>query len=195
MKVFSLTILMFLAGYLNLYASGTNGNSDVPSSGAPHFFTDNNRPPVPILGKVTNADGEPLAGATVSEKGVGNTVITQDDGSFSINVRDVTSVLVVSFVGFETREIVVGTQVMLTIALQDAGTMSDVVVIGYGTSRKRDLTGAISSLSEKDLNPGAITNPLQQIAGRAPGVSVRQVGNEPGSNPNVRIRGITSNWW
>lgn len=192
MKVFSLTILMFLAGYLNLYASGTNLTSDVHPPDVPHFFIDDNRPPVPIQGKVTNAEGEPLSGATVSEKGVGNTVTTKDDGSFSINVRNESSVLIISFVGFETREVIVGTQVMLTVALQDAGTMSDVVVIGYGTALKRDLTGSVSSLSEKDLNPGAITNPLQQIAGRAPGVSVRQEGSEPGSMPNVRIRGITS---
>lgn len=151
------------------------------------------RPPISISGKVTNAEGEPLSGATVTEKGGNNSVTTSEDGTFALNVNSQSSVLVVSFVGFETREVVVGTQVMLSITLQpDAGRLSDVVVIGYGTSRKRDLTGSVSSLSEKDLNPGAITNPLQQMAGKAPGVNVRQSGSEPGSAPNVRIRGITS---
>lgn len=151
------------------------------------------RPAIPISGKVTGAEGEPLSGATVSEKGSSNSVVTKADGSFSLNVTGENSVLVISFVGFETRELTVGSQVMLSIALQpDAGRLTDVVVIGYGTARKKDLTGSVASLSEKDLNPGAITNPLQQMAGRAPGVSVRQEGSEPGSRPNVRIRGITS---
>jgi TonB-dependent starch-binding outer membrane protein SusC len=148
---------------------------------------------ITVQGKITNENGGPLSGATVTEKGINNAVTTRQDGSFSINVSSEQSVLVVSYVGYDLQEIRVGSQRLITIQLQQrSGALADVVVVGYGTTRKRDLTGAVSSISEKELNPGAITNPLQQIAGRAPGVNVRQAGSEPGSAPNVRIRGITS---
>jgi TonB-dependent SusC/RagA subfamily outer membrane receptor len=70
--------------------------------------------------------------------------------------------------------------------------LSEVVVVGYGTVRKKDLTGAVSTVGAKDLNPGAVTNPLQQLDGKAAGVNITQVGSEPGVPPTIRIRGITS---
>src|SRR5690606_41166904 len=70
--------------------------------------------------------------------------------------------------------------------------LEQVVVVGYGTQKRRDVTGAVATISSEDLNQGPITNPLQQISGKAAGVHVNQVGGEPGSAPNVRIRGISS---
>ena len=70
--------------------------------------------------------------------------------------------------------------------------LSEVVVVGYGTAKKSDLTGSVSNLLAKDLNPGPVTNPLQQLQGKAAGVNITQVGDEPGVAPNIRIRGITS---
>ncbi len=148
---------------------------------------------ITIAGKVTGDINEPLPGATITEKGTTNAVTTNQEGSFAITVRNENSVLVISFIGYEQREVRVGNQTSITVQLsQQTNLLTGIVVIGYGTASKKDLTGAVSTISEKELNPGAVTSPLQQIAGRAPGVSVRQVGSEPGDAPNVRIRGITS---
>jgi TonB-dependent starch-binding outer membrane protein SusC len=173
--ILKLSIIFLFAFCLNVSANGFS------------------QPQITVQGKVTGENGEPLSGATVTEKGINNAVTTRQDGSFSITVSGERSILVISFVGYEEQEFRVGNQNSITVQLQQrSNALADVVVIGYGTARKKDLTGAVSTISEKDLNPGAVTNPLQQIAGRAPGVNVRQVGSEPGNAPSVRIRGITS---
>ena len=76
--------------------------------------------------------------------------------------------------------------------LPDATDLQEIVVVGYGTASKRDVTGAVSSIGAKDMNQGAIVNPLSLISGKAAGVNITQVGSEPGSTPSVRIRGISS---
>ncbi|MFI5159279.1 MAG: SusC/RagA family TonB-linked outer membrane protein, partial [Sphingobacteriales bacterium] len=88
---------------------------------------------------------------------------------------------------------ITATDVMPTIQLvPNQKSLNEVVVVGYGTAKKSDLTGAVATISSKDLNPGAVTNPLQQLAGKAAGVNITEVGSEPGVSPSIRIRGITS---
>jgi TonB-dependent starch-binding outer membrane protein SusC len=146
-----------------------------------------------VSGTVKDADGDVLPSVTVLVKGTMTGTATDINGNYSLSVPDENSTLIFSFIGFTTQEVPVNNRQVINISLQTELTaLNEVVVIGYGTQDKRDITGAMSSISEKDFNAGPVTNPLQQIAGRAAGVNINQVGSEPGQAPNIRIRGITS---
>ncbi|MFA9393025.1 MAG: SusC/RagA family TonB-linked outer membrane protein [Prolixibacteraceae bacterium] len=143
-------------------------------------------------GVVSDKDGNSLPGVTVMIKGTTQGSVSNIDGQYTI-VANEGETLVFSFIGFSTVEKTVASNSIINVQLnEDIFGLEEVVVVGYGVSQKKDLTGATTSLSSDELNQGAITNPLQQVAGRAAGVSITQVGSEPGSNPSVRIRGITS---
>lgn len=119
---------------------------------------------------------------------------TNIDGSYQLVLPDEeTQTLVFSFIGYKSEEVLVGSQSQIDIQFEpDLTTLGEVVVVGYGTQSRKDVTGSIATISQENMNQGAITNPLQQIAGRAPGVSISQISSEPGAAPSVRIRGITS---
>ncbi|MBC7949957.1 MAG: SusC/RagA family TonB-linked outer membrane protein [Chitinophagaceae bacterium] len=147
-----------------------------------------------ITGRVTDPkDGSGIGGVNVTPKGSTGGVQTAADGSYRISIAPSVNVLIFSSAGFTRQEVNIAgrSTVDVTLAINSTS-LGEVVVIGYGTARKRDVTGSVSKIGEKDLNQGPITNPLQQIAGRAAGVSITQVGSEPGVAPSVRIRGITS---
>ena len=146
-----------------------------------------------ISGKITDDAGMPLPGANIVEKGTSNGVQTDFDGNFSISVSDENAVLVVSFVGFLNQEIEVGNQNSLAIQLiSDAESLEEVVVTGYGTQRKSDVTGAISSIKTEDFNRGVVANPGQLLQGKISGVNVTATSGEPGAAQNIIIRGIGS---
>ena len=146
-----------------------------------------------INGKVTDADGVPLPGANIIEKGTSNGVQTDFDGNYSIGVSSENSILVVSFVGFVNQEITVGSQNSIAIQLEsDAESLDEVVVTGYGTQRKSDVTGAISSIKSEDFNRGVVANPGQLLQGKISGVNVTATSGEPGAAQNIIIRGIGS---
>jgi len=149
---------------------------------------------VTVSGKITDAtDGSGLPGVTIQEKGTSNGTTTDFDGNFQLTVSSSDAVLVISSVGFASQEIVVGNQTFISISLtEDVTALGEIVVIGYGTVQKSDLTGSVDRINSENLNPGPITNPLQQLNGRAAGVNINQVGSEPGQGPAIRIRGITS---
>jgi TonB-dependent starch-binding outer membrane protein SusC len=143
-------------------------------------------------GTITNKGGNTLPGVTISIKGTALGVVSDLDGNFNIKASE-GDVLVFSFIGYASQEVTLISKTNLTIVLkEDVVGLDEVVVVGYGVTKKRDLTGAASSISAESLNKGAVTNPLQQMAGRAAGVNITQIGSEPGTNPSVRIRGITS---
>ncbi len=145
-----------------------------------------------VSGIVTDEKGIPLPGASVNEEGTKNGVATDFDGKFTITVASNQSVIVVSFVGYKDKK-VTANQSVLNIQLEpDATNLQEVVLIGYGSLSKKDVTGAVSSITSKDMNQGALVNPLQLISGKAAGVNINQIGSEPGSGPSVRIRGISS---
>ena len=127
-------------------------------------------------------------------KETGQSSITDVNGVFTLtNVTQAQLTITVTFVGYDALEKVVAANQSATFKLApNARTLTDVVVVGYGSVRKKDLTGSVSTVGSKDLNPGAVTNPLQQLDGKAAGVNISQVGSEPGAAPSVRIRGITS---
>lgn len=146
-----------------------------------------------VSGKVTSAeDQSPMPGVSIAEKGTSNGVVSDAEGNYTISVGP-NATLVFSFIGMTTQEIAVGNQTTLSVSMtSDVTQLSEVVVVGYGVQQKKDLTGSVASLKAEDLNPGPITSPLQQLSGKIAGVNINQVGNEPGVNPSIRIRGITS---
>lgn len=147
-----------------------------------------------ITGKVLSEKaGEPLAGATLTLKNSGRAFTTNAEGKFSITTEEANPVLVVSMVGYASKEVPVGGSSSLDISLQSiARSMEEVVVVGYGTVKKSDLTGSVVSLKADDLTPGANYNVQQSLQGRAAGVQVYQKSGEPGSSMSVKIRGASS---
>lgn len=146
-----------------------------------------------ITGKVTDSkDGSATAGINVTVKGTRTVVQTAADGSFSINVP-ANAILVFSSVGFVTQEAVVSGRSSIDIQLiQTNQQLNEVVVVGYGTARKKDVTGAVSTVSSKDFQKGVITTPEQLISGKIPGVAITSNGGQPGSGSKIRIRGGNS---
>ncbi len=146
-----------------------------------------------VSGKITDDDGMPLPGANIVEKGTSNGVQTDFDGNFSISVSDEKAILIVSFVGFLNQEIEVGNQNSVAVQLMsDAESLEEVVVTGYGSQRKSDVTGAISSIKTEDFNRGVVANPGQLLQGKISGVNVTATSGEPGAAQNIIIRGIGS---
>jgi len=143
-----------------------------------------------ISGKVTADNSQPLAGVTVHEKGTGNSTVTDEEGNFQLNVASEQAVLQISFVGFATKEVEVGNQTVVNIVLQrNISSLDSVVVIGYGTQKKSDLTGSVSSIKSSDIASLPVPDAGQSIEGKAAGVQVLSAG-APGSNVTIRVRGI-----
>jgi TonB-linked SusC/RagA family outer membrane protein len=146
-----------------------------------------------ITGRVTSKANEPLPGVTVLVKGTTLGATSNPDGTYSLNVPAPNSTLVFSSVGFTSQEIAAGERTEINVSLaENVNSLDDVVVVGYGTVRKSDLTGSVSTVKEKDLTPGAIVNVQQALQGRAAGVQVYQKSGEPGSAISVKIRGASS---
>lgn len=145
-----------------------------------------------IKGTIKDDSGEILPGASILVKGTTNGTVADMDGKYTLNVKE-GDVLVVSYVGHIPKEVTVGVADELDIVLQsDAKVMDEVVVIGYGTVKKKDLTGSVASLQPKDFNQGVMTAPDQLIQGRTPGVMVINNTGQPGGATTVRIRGNSS---
>lgn len=145
-----------------------------------------------VSGIITDENGLPLPGASVNEEGTKNGMVTDFDGKYKLTVESSTSVIIVSFVGYKEKKVVASQSVINIQLIPDATDLQEIVVVGYGSTARKDVTGAVSSIAAKDMNQGAIVNPLQLIAGKAAGVNITQIGSEPGSGPSVRIRGISS---
>src|SRR5687767_13409337 len=147
-----------------------------------------------VFGKVLNSTNEPLPGANVTLKGTNVGTTTDKTGTFSLNVPDnKTVVLVISSVGFASQEVDVTNNENVTVTLQPASTeLSDVVVVGYGTSRKKDLTGAVGSVGLQSVDKTPVFGTGQLLQGRVSGVQVTQTNSQPGSSFTVRIRGTNS---
>ncbi|MEM9325652.1 MAG: TonB-dependent receptor, partial [Bacteroidota bacterium] len=147
---------------------------------------------LPIRGKITGEDGEALPGATIQVKGTTIGTITDIDGSYGLEAAD-DAVLIVSFVGFITQEINVNGRSVIDVSLApDVASLDEVIVVGYGTVRKSDLTGSVGSVSGADLNTDSQTSVDQILQGRVAGVRITQSNAEPGGGFSVRIRGTNS---
>ncbi len=147
-----------------------------------------------ITGKVTDEKGAPLFGVTITVKGAKNkTAVTNVIGDFSISMPDKKDLILISYVGMETQEINTAGKTSVSVTLKTANTtMNDVVVIGYGQSRRSNVTSAIASVSEKDLKNTPVAGVDQAIQGKVAGVTVNNNSGQPGGGVSVRVRGITS---
>ncbi|MEO1010810.1 MAG: TonB-dependent receptor [Bacteroidota bacterium] len=146
-----------------------------------------------VSGGVTDANGSPLPGASIVEKGTTNGTQTDFDGNFTIELQDQNAVLVISYIGFATREISVNGQSALSIILEESSEgLEEVVVVGYGTVKRSDVTGAVSTVASEDLTALPVQDVQQALRGRAAGVRVTQNSGQPGSAVQIQIRGGNS---
>ncbi len=146
-----------------------------------------------VSGKVTDAkDGSPVVGASVTVKGTKTGTQTNANGEFSLSVPESATTLVISSVGFGTKEAAIGSGSVNIVLAAAANDLNEVVVVGYGTARKRDVVGSTSSVQAKDFNKGTYTSPDQLIQGKAAGVLVINNTGQPGGSTTIRIRGSSS---
>lgn len=172
--------LLFLSANLN----ATSLEIKTEEKNAPQNFE--------VSGTILDANGMPLPGANVLEKGTRNGTQTDFDGRFSLEVESENAILVVSFLGFATQEVDLDGRSEIEITLEDdSAALQEVVVVGYGTQRKKDVTGAISSVSEEDINITKESNPLNALSGKVAGLDIG-VTNSPGESPSVLVRGRSS---
>ena len=145
---------------------------------------------IAVKGHVKDTTGEPVIGATVLVKGTTNGTITDFDGNFMLNVpKD--AILSVSFVGYKSAEVKAASTVMVTLE-DDSQVLDAVVVIGYGSVKKNDMTGSVTAIKPDKLNKGLITNAQDMMTGKIAGVSVISKGGAPGEGATIRIRGGSS---
>lgn len=146
-----------------------------------------------VKGVVVDDKGEPVIGATVMVKGSTNGTITDFDGNFILNDVSSNASLIVSYVGYVTETISVNGKSSFKIVMkEDAKTLEEVVVIGYGVVKKRDLTGSSVSVTGADLAEVPVTNAAQALAGKAAGVNIVSQNGAPGAEVNITVRGGTS---
>ncbi len=147
----------------------------------------------PVTGKITDENGSAVPGATVQVKGTSTGTATGADGTFKLNVPATATTLVISFVGYVQQEVALAGKSEFSIALVPTSTtLTDVVVVGYGTTRKKDLTGSVVSIKSADFNRGIVTAPDQLIQGKVAGLMVIANSGAPGGATTVRIRGNSS---
>lgn len=144
-----------------------------------------------VSGTVRDAgNGKPLAGATIAVKGSSQQTLSDAKGAFTITVPDNNSVLTVSYIGYVSRDIPVGTGASLDILLTaNASELNQVVVVGYGTQNKKDVTGAVKSIRSESFNKGIINSPQQLLQGKVAGVNVTSASGEPGAILGITVRG------
>lgn len=146
-----------------------------------------------VSGVITDSDGIPLAGANVVEKGTTNGVTADFDGNFSIEVANESATLVISYIGYSTKEVPLNGQASVNIVLEEsAAGLDEVVVVGYGVQKKSDITGAVSNISEEKLQSRPTANFSDALQGRSSGVQIRQSGGDLDGKFQIAIRGVGS---
>lgn len=148
---------------------------------------------VTVKGTVIDPAGEPLIGASVVEKGKQNGTVTDVDGNFSIKVPGANATLTVSYVGYLTQDVKLNGKTTVEVTLKEnSEALDEVVVVGYGTQRKSDITGSVASLSKEQMAQTIVTNADQMLQGKVAGVQVTQNSGAPGGATSIRIRGASS---
>lgn len=143
-----------------------------------------------VTGRVKSTSGDPLIGVNVVEKGTTNGTVTDMDGNFSLRVEK-GKTLVFSYIGFVAQENVVkGTRMNVTL-LEDTETLDEVVVIGYGSMQRKDVTSSITSVKAEDMNVGVITTPAQMLQGKVPGLTIANT-SDPNGSASISLRGASS---
>lgn len=147
-----------------------------------------------VTGKVTDSkDGSPVSGASVQVKGSRTGTSTKSDGTFSLSVPSSATTLVITSVGYDRQEVAIGSGPIDVSFVPNAGAnLNEVVVTGYGSSKKKDLTGSVGSIKEKDFNKGVFTSPDQLMQGKISGVQVINNSGQPGGAATIKIRGASA---
>jgi TonB-linked SusC/RagA family outer membrane protein len=148
----------------------------------------------PIQGRVVDELGKPIPGATVLLKGTSNGAAADANGAYTLDAPDGTGTLVVSAVGFTSQEVPISNRATIDVTLRtDVKSLNEVVVVGYGTQRRAEVTSAVATVEAEDFNQGGTRNALDLIQGKVAGLSVtRTQGNNPNSSPAIQLRGIVS---
>ena len=145
-----------------------------------------------VTGTVTDDNGEGIPGANIIIKGTSQGTITDMDGGFSINASS-SDVLIVTYVGYSTVEIPVGSQTNISVSLnEDIAALDEIVVTGYGTQVRKEITSAVTSLNEEDFNQGLVSNPMGLLEGKVAGLSITKPGSDPNGGFTLRLRGIST---
>ena len=149
---------------------------------------------ISVKGSITDANGKGLATVSVSEKGTTNGTTSNDDGSFLIRVSNQNSILVISSVGYHAKEVIVGNRSSVSVQLESAsGELQQVVVVGYGTQKRENIIGSVSTLSAEQLTTRPVTELSNALTGQMPGVTVIQRTGQPGASAGViNVRGVGS---
>jgi TonB-dependent starch-binding outer membrane protein SusC len=146
-----------------------------------------------VTGKVTDPTGSALPGVSIQVKGTQRGTNTNADGVYTIADVPADGTLVLSFIGYTTQEVAVGNRSTVDVKLaDDTKALAEVVVVGYGTQRAKDVTGSVATIGAKDFNKGVITSPEQLLQGRVAGVQITPSSGEPGAANNIQIRGAVS---
>ena len=146
-----------------------------------------------VTGKVTDAGGNGLPGVSVTVKSSTNGAVTDGNGAYSVNVPSGKTALVFSYIGYVSQELEIGSKTQINVTLaEDVASLSEIVVVGYGTQKKSQTTGAISQVTSKQISEMPLTSLGQAMQGRVAGVDVSQSGSKPGSVPKILIRGRRS---
>lgn len=181
-----LLMAMMMMGYTDFTPASATDLKGLSAMHAGHIVVD-----FEVTGKVTGETGDALPGASILIKGTTRGTSADENGNFRISIPDnANTVLVFSLVGYASKEVVVGSQKIVNVSLApDHKVLEEVVVVGYGTQRKRDVTGSVVSVSESTLKEVPAPNLISQLKGRAAGVSIISNGSTPGSQGQIRIRG------
>ncbi len=148
-----------------------------------------------VTGRILDPSGQLMPGVNILEKGTVNGVMSTADGRYSITVAGPSSVLIFSFVGYSTQEVVVGTQSLVNVMLAETAIgLQEIVVVGYGTQRREEITSSIASVAEDDFNKGAVTqSPLQMVQGKVAGLAIsRASGGDPTAGVQMQLRGVST---
>ncbi|WP_198424826.1 SusC/RagA family TonB-linked outer membrane protein [Spirosoma endbachense] len=185
MSCLQLALCSFTASY------GSPGKpTDVLFINRTHLIPDEQSTDRAISGTVADETGVGLPGVSVLVKGTQRGTVTDKDGAYRLSVPDGVATLTFSFVGYVSQDVTVSNQTVVNITLKpETKSLDEVVVVGYGTARKRDLTGAMTSVTAKDFNKGNFTSPDQLIQGKVSGVQILNNSGQPGGAATVKIRG------
>jgi TonB-linked SusC/RagA family outer membrane protein len=149
--------------------------------------------PTQISGTVTSADGEKLIGAAILEKGSSSGTVTDIDGKYTLNVSNPQGTLVISFISYQQKEVPIGGRSVVDVVLEEnSAVLEEVVVVGYGSQKRSDITGSVSSVDGEDLEKAVYNTVDQLLQGRSSGVFVTSSSGEPGAPAAIRIRGNNS---
>lgn len=176
---------LFSAALIICFFIFTSGNAFAKTDGL------NSTKQRTVTGTIVDAqDGKPLPGASVALKGGTQVTSADANGAFSIAVPDDNSILIIKYVGYASQEVSVGNRTRIKVSLEaSAADLSQVVVVGYGSQNKKDVTGAIKSLKSEEFNKGIINSPQQLLQGKVSGVNVTSASGEPGATTGINVRG------